>query len=110
MTSRRAQRRRTVATDVPGIGVQLTGHGFDQETPDHIIGRDALAGTDPTQHLWAVAAVWRIINPADCYDPDTEIHLDLESMLTISPPGCYRCEVLWAPGLENTACPGQPAS
>lgn len=60
-----------------------------------------LPETKPGEHLWIVAAMWRVNDPEI-----SRLNLDHENMLTITVPGCYNCENEWSAELARIPCPG----
>lgn len=62
-----------------------------------------LPETKPGEHLWIVAAMWRVNVPEI-----SMLNLDHENMLTITPPGCYKCGHDWSPELALTRCRERP--
>lgn len=56
------------------------------------------------RHMFVVIAMYKV---------DPTVHhqsLDHENLLQIMPIGCFRCEVVWTPGMELAPCPGEPES
>jgi hypothetical protein len=64
--------------------------------------------TDPGRgkHLWTVLAMYVMADPAVSMDPNGQILMDRENLLTIEGPGCFKCEKHWKPGLERRWCQG----
>jgi hypothetical protein len=58
--------------------------------------------TDPGEgkHLWTVVGCWSVIPGADGYN------LDIENLLTIEGPGCYKCEQPFSQELAAKPCGG----
>ncbi len=57
--------------------------------------------TPDGEHMWILVGMWKV-------DPEERgrVHLDLENLLTIEGPGCFKCEQPWSPELAKTRCPG----
>jgi len=81
-----------VATVVTGTGITVDATRKHHAAMDDFDGR----------HLWIVAAVFRVANPAA-----TNFNLDLENALTLEGPGCWHCEQQWKPTI-GAKCPGEP--
>lgn len=76
--------------------------GFVHEVPT---GIDRVPPFDPRSgdHLWVICTAYRWGGPT----VETP-HLDMESLLSISGPGCYYCEREYTPLLAARRCPGRP--
>lgn len=104
------RRRRHIVTRDGEITHVLTSTGFEVEVSGDrltkIWERDPLADVAPTDHVWALFAMFRV-------DPDTvfngQSHLDTENLITISGPGCYRCEQTYTAAIAAAPCPGEPS-
>lgn len=59
--------------------------------------------TDPGEgrHLWTVLGMWQV-------DPRMEgsYNLDVENLMTIEGPGCFKCEKPWSAELAARPCTG----
>lgn len=53
---------------------------------------------EPGLHRWIVVAFWAVAHP------ETDMLLDVENMLSISPPYCLHCETRWP---DEGLCPGE---
>jgi hypothetical protein len=81
-----------VEAKVSSHGVRVDATRKHHATVDDFDGR----------HMWVVAAVWRVTNPAA-----TNKDLDLENLLTLEGPGCWFCQQKWKPTI-GSKCPGEP--
>lgn len=98
MNTRRKQPSRR-PTRVRSTGLKLQArHRYHSPLPD----------IAPGQHLWMVIGMWRITDPAATRDPDGEVHLDLENLMTLEGPGCFVCEEPYSPEVAARPCPGDP--
>jgi hypothetical protein len=52
-------------------------------------------------HLWTVLAMWQV-TPA----MSGGYNLDVENLVTIEGPGCYKCEQRWSAELAARPCTG----
>lgn len=70
------------------------------------IGKHSAELDDPGRgkHLWTVFAMFRVINPSEAIA--TAIHMDMENLMTIEGPGCFKCEAVWSPAIEKRWCNG----
>lgn len=55
-------------------------------------------------HLWIATVAYRITDPTQT----NGVILDHESLFTPPALGCMVCEEEYRPGMERTACPGEP--
>lgn len=82
---------------------RAVGAGIRQHVPT-----TKMPGTDvettPGEHLWVVAAAWRV-NPAT-FRSDRAIHT--ENLVHISGAGCFVCEQEWSFVVASKPCPGEP--
>lgn len=57
----------------------------------------------PGKHLWIIAGCWRV-------DPESiagrDCHLDIENLLSLDGPGCFKCEQHYSPELAAKPCSG----
>jgi hypothetical protein len=94
-----------------------TGHGVTYHVkhvskPIQFEAKDKWSATlvDPGRgkHMWIIAAMYQVINPAAVYDPgaNTQVHLDAENLLTVEGIGCFKCEKDWSPDIERRFCQG----
>jgi hypothetical protein len=58
------------------------------------------------KHLWIVMALYGIQDPAASMDPNGQIIMDRENLLTIEGPGCWKCEKSWTPDVGRRYCQG----
>jgi len=70
---------------------------------------DRIPDFDPRSgdHLWTVITAYRVV-PEQWKDPTHTPHLDHESLLSVTAPGCFHCEEYWTPRLASRRCPGKP--
>jgi hypothetical protein len=59
----------------------------------------------PGKHLWVITAAWHLSDPET--DGKTTL-LDSENLLMISPPGCFKCELMYSPEMAAAPCAGEP--
>jgi hypothetical protein len=83
-----------------GIEVEIAGNQLDK-----VWRRDPLAGVKPDEHVWVMFMIHRV-NPATM--TVDQQHFDTESLITVTGPGCFRCELPWTEGAEQTTCAGEP--
>lgn len=78
--------------------------GVQQEA----VGKHHADITDPGRgkHLWTVMVLYRLMDPSVSMDPEGQINLDLENLLTIEGPGCFKCEKVWSPDAARRFCQG----
>lgn len=108
MSNRQARRRRIVMSN-DGITNLLTSTGVEIEVSGdqltRIYDRDPLAGVGPTDHVWAMFAMFKV-DITKVFSGQS--HLDTENLVTISGPGCYRCEQTYTAAIAAAPCPGEP--
>lgn len=75
-----------------------------QEASDKLHGD--LADPGRGKHLWTILAMYRINDPSVMRDPEGQVLMDRESLLTIEGPGCFKCEKEWTPDVERRWCQG----
>jgi hypothetical protein len=51
-------------------------------------------------------AMYRISDPAATQRRGEDVLLDLETLITIDGPGCWKCEQTWTPDVERRFCQG----
>lgn len=92
-------------TDEGGVGMMRSGPTLRVEGDqlDKIMKRDP-ADTPEGVHAWVVMTVHRV--SIDSWFGG-EHHLDLESLITVEGPGCFKCEAQYTPDVDML-CPGQP--
>jgi hypothetical protein len=56
------------------------------------------------KHLWTMVAMFRIIDPAKAVADG--VHMDMENLLTIEGPGCFKCEKNFSPDEARRFCQG----
>lgn len=110
MSNRQERRKRHIISRDGGVTNVLTSTGIEVEVSGDqftkIWERDPLADVGPTDHVWALFAMFRVdINTVF----DGQSHLDTENLVTISGPGCYRCEQTYTAAIAAAPCPGEPA-
>lgn len=54
------------------------------------------------EHLWVMAAIFKTV------PIQQDVIMDHENLINIDGPGCFWCEQMWKPGLENSWCNGKP--
>lgn len=101
----RAERRRA---DRRGDAI-VADTGMIQAVPANRMNADPAARAEPGEHMWVLLAVHRITRPQDAFDRTVDKYLDMETLLTITGPGCFLCEAPYEPGAETTVCPGETA-
>lgn len=69
------------------------------------IGKE-IQDSGPGKHLWIVACAYRIFDPLASFEDRGNICMDLENMLTIEGPACYKCELSWNPSDNTSFCEG----
>lgn len=110
MSNRQERRRRhTIVRDgdtthlLASTG-QETYVGGDQMRK--ILERDPLEGVAPDEHVWAMFLMYRVdVNTVF----DGQHHLDTENLITMTGPGCYRCEQVYTLEIAAKPCPGDPS-
>ena len=85
---------------------RATGLGVHQEARDKFASEIPDPGRG--KHLWAMFAMYQVHNPSDCMNPDGQILMDRENLLSIDGPGCFKCEKVWSPDVERRFCQGTP--
>lgn len=73
---------------------------------DKVLAGHQLDDVPDGQHVWAMFAMFRITHPERAHLEQQ--HMDSESLLMVTGPGCYRCEQIYTNGAEHTVCPGDP--
>lgn len=85
------------------------GTGIHQEVKPADLPR--LPEAVPGQHLWTIALIHRIDNPAawmtDDGDPRERV-LGQHNLIQHIGPLCFICEQAWSAQLEQRPCPGDP--
>lgn len=100
----RGQRAMFIPHDDGGGGI-ITGTGMQIEAPSKF-------GADPKDpgegiHLWTISAVHRVLNPENFFDPTAgPMHFDMENLLTIVGPICWKCEFAYSEKLAAKPCEG----
>jgi hypothetical protein len=93
----------------PGA-VELTSTGTMQRVDpgepltDRIPPYDPRAGT----HYWIMMVAYRLIDPGRMFRQGDSVWFDRENLVLVSYPGCYYCEQVYSPRLEQRRCPGDP--
>lgn len=79
---------------------------FTPEQIQRIAGRinqaEAVARRDRI-HLWVATVAYRVTDPTS-----RSINLDHENLCVTPFVGCWVCEEPYQPGMERTACAGEP--
>jgi len=57
------------------------------------------------KHLWIVSSTYLVTNPAKAFTAES-IELDIENLMTVVGPGCYKCEELYDPEKTLPHCTG----
>lgn len=107
MTSARRSRDRRQRVVDSDVGRLLMTAGPVVPVPDDL--NERMTAPLPGVHMWVMTGAWRIMNPATAFDVGVAKYLDLENLLTIGGPGCWVCEQIWTPELNDTVCPGDPS-
>lgn len=96
----RIRRQRVMYTE-EGRPAKLTSSGIVQEVKQKKV-KDPGFG----KHLWVVVAAWRVNDPEKLKLNNESQIFDLENMLSIDGPGCFKCEKPYESSLLNTFCHG----
>lgn len=109
MSNRQQRRRQRVIKTEGGRSAMLLTAGPVLPVPARqTYVDDPLKGVAEGEHLWAMFAVFRIRNPESVMDPAVPKYMDLENLLTVEGPGCYKCEQYYKPAVAALPCPGEP--
>jgi hypothetical protein len=54
------------------------------------------------KHMWTMLAMFIIGDPGK----KDVVHMDMENLLTIEGPGCFKCEQIYSPDLARRFCQG----
>lgn len=56
------------------------------------------------KHLWVMMACFQVHYPEKMADED--LHMDMENLLSIDGPGCFKCEKVYSSDLARRFCQG----
>ena len=80
---------------------RITNRGMQYRSDENVQG---IADPGEGFHLWVVTAAWRIIDPEKAIKGG--MHLDMENLLDVSMPACFKCEQPYDGELASTRCRG----
>ena len=84
---------------------RITGGSQHYEPPGERVRERRLRAVDrPGEHLWVITGAWLLADPERPFRETTI--LDMENMLGLSGPGCYKCEKPWSRRLARQPCTG----
>jgi hypothetical protein len=87
------------------ISAILRGTGMRYKSPPSSTMDRRLENLDiPGKHLWTVFAVYNIADPEDIYRHTA--NLDMENIVMIEGPACFKCERLYSRKLAKQSCKG----
>ena len=90
-------------TETPGIRVTSGTGLFSGCIPDPVVFAARLAVLDrPGAHLWVYVAAWAAPDPRA-----SETILNAENLLSLTGPGCYKCEQPFSNRLARKPCRGE---
>jgi hypothetical protein len=80
------------------------GTGFFEHIPpdDEVFDRRLAQLDRPGTHLWVYVAAWAAADPRAA-----EAHLDSENLVSITGPGCFKCEQPFSNRLARKPCRGR---
>lgn len=87
-----------------GRGLKITGTGIQYESSSAAKGL-----TDPGkgEHYWTMTAVWWVKDPEAATDKSgPPQHMDMENLLDVAGPGCFKCGELYSKELASKPCKG----
>jgi hypothetical protein len=93
----RANRTRILDTD-SGLAA-LEGSNIFYET-SHRKAEDP----GPGEHLWVMMTAHRVVNPERL--GKEKYYFDMENIITVEGPGCYKCEESYSPEIASKKCTG----
>ena len=83
------------------MGLKITDQGPAVEAVQHHVANKPFPTQVPGEHLWIVAGMWRVADPAK-----EKVFLAMENLLNIDGPGCLWCEQHYTPELAAQRCRG----
>lgn len=78
--------------------------GIKQEAADKF--NNTLVDPGRGKHLWTVMALYVLADPGVVVNPNGQILLDRENLLTVEGPACFKCEKPWTPDVGRRYCQG----
>jgi hypothetical protein len=105
---RNRRERHLFVTDQGAVQITAEGHGvsIEGEQLDKVLAGNQIDDVPEGQHVWAMFAMFRCPHPE--LASQQPAMMDAESLILVTGPGCYRCEVHYTKGAELTRCPGSP--
>lgn len=79
-----------------------TGQFSDVDADPAVFGRRLELLDQPGAHLWVYVAAWATSNPRA-----TEAQLDSENLVSLTGPGCFKCEQPFSNRLARRPCRGK---
>lgn len=61
----------------------------------------SLVDPGPGKHFWVVTGLWTVSNPSS-----EQFILDVENLVTVDGPGCFKCEELYTDVIASQPCKG----